>query len=208
VLEGDRERYRSWQTARETARDAGARPSVAVETVTAWARRGGEDAGVTESSVSVIDAGSRIVRPSGSRFGTLVHAVLATVPLSADRDVLDQVVALQARILGAPADETTASADLVQAALTHPLIIRARKAWEAGRCRRETPITSLEPDGAIVEGVLDLAFEDDDGWTVVEFKTQAELAGSLGRYRRQVGKYAAVVARVTGRPVSAVLLRV
>ena len=58
-----------------------------------------------------------------------------------------------------------------------------------------------------MEGVLDLAFEDDGGWTVVDFKTASELAGALARYRRQVGMYASAVARATGRPVTAVLMR-
>jgi ATP-dependent exoDNAse (exonuclease V) beta subunit len=136
-----------------------------------------------------------------------VHAVLATVALDAGRDAIAEVAALQARILGAPEDETNAATDLVEAALAHPLLVRARVASVRGRCRRETPITAAEGDGAILEGVLDLAFEEDDGWTVVDFKIQAELSGSLARYRRQVGAYASVVARVTGRPATAVLLR-
>jgi ATP-dependent helicase/nuclease subunit A len=114
---------------------------------------------------------------------------------------------LQARILGAPDGEAEAATGLVEAALAHPLLVRARKASGRGRCRRETPITAVQPDGSILEGVLDLAFEEDDGWTVVDFKIQAELSGPLARYRRQVAAYASVVARVTGRPVTAVLLR-
>ena len=55
--------------------------------------------------------------------------------------------------------------------------------------------------------MLDLAFEDDEGWTVIDFKTQAELAGPLARHRRQVSAYARIVGRVTGRPVTAVLMR-
>ena len=62
-------------------------------------------------------------------------------------------------------------------------------------------------DGSLVEGVLDLAFEEAEGWTVVDFKTQAELAGPLAWHRRQVSAYASVVARVTGRPATAVLMR-
>ena len=156
----------------------------------------------------MIDAASGVAATGGPRFGTLVHAVLATVALDAGRDAIAEVAALQARILGAPADETR----------------RRRRTWSRppsptrsssaparrrrhGRCRRETPITAVEPDGSILEGVLDLAFEEDDGWTVVDFKTQAELSGPLARYRRQVGAYASVVARVTGRPATAVLLR-
>ena len=75
-----------------------------------------------------------------------------------------------------------------------------------GRCRRETPVACREPDGSLVEGVLDLAFEDADGWTVVDFKTDAEIGGELGRYRRQVALYASVVAKATGKDVTPVLL--
>ena len=100
-----------------------------------------------------------------------------------------------------------AATALVGHALTHPLLARARDAWREGRCRRESPVAWREPDGSLVEGVLDLAFEDADGWTVVDFKTNAEMAGELARYRRQVGLYASVVARATGRTVTAVLMQ-
>jgi ATP-dependent helicase/nuclease subunit A len=55
--------------------------------------------------------------------------------------------------------------------------------------------------------VLDLAFEDVGGWTVVDFKTDAEIAGELERYRRQVGLYASIVANATGKNVTAVLMQ-
>jgi len=41
----------------------------------------------------------------------------------------------------------------------------------------------------------------------VDWKTQAELGALPASYRRQVAAYAAVVARVTGRPAAAVLMR-
>jgi len=55
-----------------------------------------------------------------------------------------------------------------------------------------------QPDGSLVEGVLDLAFEDAGGWTIVDFKTGAEMATELATYRRQVRLYASIVARATG----------
>jgi hypothetical protein len=79
---------------------------------------------------------------------------------------------------------------LVEAALAHPLLSRARETWHLDRCRRETPITAVEEDGSISEEVLDLAFEEDTGRTVVDFNTQAELAAPITRHRRQVGAYA------------------
>jgi ATP-dependent exoDNAse (exonuclease V) beta subunit len=173
--------------------------------VTEWSRRGAAGDETLLPEVTVIDAASGVARPSGPRFGRLVHAVLATVALDAERGAIADAAGAQARILGATPEERSAAATLVEAALVHPLLTRARDAWRRRRCRRETPITAVEPDGSILEGVLDLAFEEDDGWTVVDFKTQAELAGLPAR--RQVAAYAAVVSRVTGRPARAVVLR-
>ena len=137
-------------------------------------------------------------RPAGPRFGTLVHAALATVALDATAAQIDESVSLQARILGAPPDEARAATALVAAALAHPLMARAREAWHAGRCRRETPVTWRQPDGSLIEGVVDLAFEDGEGWTVVDFKTDTEIAAGLAAYRRQVALYASTIARATG----------
>src|SRR5262249_52543688 len=116
-------------------------------------------------------------------------------------------VSLQARILAAPAEEAEAATAVVAAALAHPLMARAREAWRAGRCRRETPVACRQDDGSLVEGVLDLAFEDDAGWTGVGFKTDAEGGGEGGRYRGQGGLYGSVVARATGKQVNGVLMQ-
>ena len=205
VVDADRARYEDWLAARRAAQEAGARPSVRVRVVTEWARAkpdGGEAV-----DVELIEAVARGPRPSGPRFGTLVHATLATVALDATPAQIAEAVSLQARILGAPADEARAATALVASALTHPLILRARDAWRAGRCRRETPVGCREPDGSLIEGVLDLAFEDADSWTVIDFKTDAEIAAELARYRRQVGLYASVISRATGKSARGVLLR-
>jgi ATP-dependent exoDNAse (exonuclease V) beta subunit len=192
VVEGDRRRYDDWLGARSQAQEAGARPSVHVRVVTEMAR-----AADGTPDIVLIDAAPAGVRPTGPRFGTLVHAALAAVALDAGPDQIASAVSLQARIL-----------TLVAAALAHPLMLRAREAWRAGRCRRETPVACRQGDGSLIEGVVDLAFEDEDGWTVVDFKTDAELAADLGRYRRQVGLYASMVARATGKNVRGVLLRI
>ena len=41
---------------------------------------------------------------------------------------------------------------------------------------RETPVTWLQSDGGMIEGVLDLAFEENGVTTVVDFKTDHELS--------------------------------
>ena len=63
------------------------------------------------------------------------------------------------------------------------------------------------PDGSIIEGVVDLAFEEDGRWVVVDYKTDRELVTSgESRYRRQVALYASAIAEATGQPASAVLV--
>jgi ATP-dependent exoDNAse (exonuclease V) beta subunit len=205
TVDADRKRYDDWLAARQAAQEAGGRPTLRVRIATEWARARQE--GEQARDVELVDATMGRSRPRGPRFGTLVHAALATMALDASAAQIGESVSLQARILGAPADEAEAATALVATAFAHPLMSRAREAWRAGRCRRETPVACRESDGSLVEGVLDLAFEDADGWTVVDFKTDAEIAAELGRYRRQVGLYASMVARATGKNVTAVLMQ-
>jgi ATP-dependent exoDNAse (exonuclease V) beta subunit len=209
IVDADRKRYDDWRAGRQAAQEQGARPSLRVRAVTEWARAksDGDDIAALAREVQLVTAAPGGARPGGPRFGTLVHAALATVALDATPAQIADSVSLQGRILGAPAEEVEAAAVLVAAALAHPLLGRARDAWRAGRCRRETPVACREPDGSLVEGVVDLAFEDAGGWTVVDFKTDAEIAAELGRYRRQVGLYASAVARATGRETRGILLR-
>jgi ATP-dependent exoDNAse (exonuclease V) beta subunit len=60
----------------------------------------------------------------------------------------------------------------------------------------------------LVDGQCDLAYEDRDGWVVVDFKTDVVLSASDDAYRRQLALYADAIARATGRPARGVLLRV
>jgi ATP-dependent helicase/nuclease subunit A len=206
----DRKRYDEWLAVRQAARELGTRPSLRVRAVTDWTRAkpDGDETAALARDVALVNAAASAPRPGGPRFGTLVHAVLATVALDATSAQISESVGLQARILGASAEEVEAATALVGAALAHPLMARAREAARAGRCRRETPVACREPDGSLLEGVLDLAFEDADGWTVVDFKTDAEIASELQRYRRQVSLYASAVARATGKKVTAVLMSI
>jgi ATP-dependent helicase/nuclease subunit A len=64
-------------------------------------------------------------------------------------------------------------------------------------------------DGALIEGVVDLAFEEAGEWIVVDYKTDREVAQSgEDRYRRQVAFYASAIAQATGQPAHGILMRV
>lgn len=147
----------------------------------------------------------RAGRPSGRRFGELVHACLATVPLEATADAVRQVVEVMARTLKAPKDETEAAVQAVEAALAHRLFAAAR---DAKQVRREATLIDHLPDGTIVEGVIDLAYDTGEGWVVVEFKTDASIEESLAKYEAQVLAYVGAISRSTGQPVSGFILRV
>jgi ATP-dependent exoDNAse (exonuclease V) beta subunit len=208
VAEADRARHEAWQAERQTTRERGARASLVANPITEWARAPeAEPADVGTIAVDVVDVGGAVERPGGPRFGTLVHAVLAAVPLDANAATIAEGADLQARILGATVEETAAACAVAGAVLAHPLLARARAAFARGGCRRETPVAGVHPDGRLLEGVLDLAFEDEEGWTIVDFKTTAQTIGVLERQRRQVATYAWLVRRATGRDVRAVLMR-
>jgi ATP-dependent exoDNAse (exonuclease V) beta subunit len=164
--------------------------------------------GYGEEHVAVIDARGG-ERPGGARFGELVHAMLAATPLDAAPAAIEAMADVHGRILSAPPEEIAAAVDAVRRVLGHEVLHAARQADARHACRRETPITCTLGDGTMIEGIVDLAFEDGGRWTVVDYKTDRELA-SLGedRYRRQVALYASAIAQATNQPARGVLVRV
>lgn len=151
-------------------------------------------------------------RPKGTRFGILVHAVLAEVDLDAGEAVAASIAAAQGRLLGAPPEEVAAAALAVRDALGHGVLRRAAASAARGECRRESPVMLRMPDASMLEGVVDLVFreEDADGpvWTVVDFKTDAELAGRRAKYASQIKLYVDAVAAATGERARGLLLAV
>jgi ATP-dependent exoDNAse (exonuclease V) beta subunit len=201
--------YERWRSERLAAIEQAQRSSIRVQTATAWAaeaaRSGIDDAIASAADIEIVELAGAAGRPRGPRFGTLVHAVLAVVPLDAPEEIVERTAGMQGRILLASAAEVTAASVLVSAVLRHDLIARARGA--AG-LKRESPVTWVQEDGTLIEGVLDLAFEENGVTTVVDFKTGHELAAGESRYRAQVQQYVHAVARATNRPATGVLFKV
>ena len=209
AVEERRLEYERWRADREQLVEAGRTPTVRVQTATAWAAEAAE-AGIDSaiaaaSAVEVVAMAGADGRPRGPRFGTLVHAILATVSLDAAEDVIRRTAGVQARIINNSAEELAAAVQVVLAVLKHDLMSRARAST---RLRRETPITWTQPDGMLIEGVLDLAFDEGDETIVIDFKTDQELAAGEARYRAQVQKYVDAVASATGRRARGVLWKV
>ena len=113
------------------------------------------------------------------------------------------------RSLGATDEERDTAIATALRVSTHDLLQRAAQADARGAARRECPVTLTTRHGAMVEGVVDLAFLDGDEWVVIDFKTDRELSqAGQERYTRQVAIYAAAIARATGQRAKGALVRV
>jgi ATP-dependent exoDNAse (exonuclease V) beta subunit len=204
VADGQR-RYIAWRIARDRAVADARRPSLLVRTVTQWSAT--RPADERHPAVDVITLPDADGRPAGRRYGTLVHAALATVPLDGTGDVIARVVATEGRIVGATDAEIESARGVVTAVLQHPLLDAARDAARAGQLFRETPVTVVRED-ELIEGVVDIAFETPDGFLVLDFKTDRAAGEAHANYARQVALYAEAIGQATGKPARAVLMNV
>jgi ATP-dependent exoDNAse (exonuclease V) beta subunit len=241
-VRADRARYEQWRTRRAALQASGAEPSVTVLTASEFAHASAPATETDPSSIAIVDALSErsesTGRPSGRRFGILVHALLAATPLDATADAIRGLAEVQARLLGATDDERAAAAAIADRVLRHPIAVAARDARAAGRVvRREAPVSMMISFGvvmaaapapvavpgqlalappadplrgrpALVDGPIDLVFDEGAGWVVVDFKTDAEIADAESIYRRQVALYVDAMTRATGRSARGILLRV
>jgi ATP-dependent helicase/nuclease subunit A len=204
VARGERA-YAEWKDARLAAIEKASRPTIKVQTVTAVAAAAVRTASLARIQIEKVPrvAGER---PSGRRFGALIHAVLAAVDLRASVDEIGAVAQANARLIDASPEETPAVLT-VRDALNNPLIQRAAAAQAL---RRETPIQHYREDGTLIEGVIDLAFQesaaDFTGWTVVNFKTDREVEKTEIQYRAQVAAYVDATRIATGLPARGFLL--
>ena len=184
-----------WRADRATAVAQASASSVRIRTATSIAVDRTFDGASALPHIEVSDFSRQGERPFGPRFGTLVHATLATVPLDGSDETIAAVARVQGRILPAPGtqryadEEVYAAVEVVSSLLRDPLFDRVRQAERAGRCDRELPIVWKAPDGTLIEGTIDLAFEDASGLTVIDFKTDRELSTDLQRYKRQLTVY-------------------
>jgi ATP-dependent helicase/nuclease subunit A len=199
--------HNQWKAGRSAAVAKASEPTIKVQTATAFAA----STGLSEQALAVvqIEAVSHrdIERPTGRRFGALVHAVLAAADLDASTDEIGALTKATARLLDATAEEVEATVTIVRSALEHPLIQRAVK---AKALRRETPLQHFREDDTLIEGVVDLAFTEDTpelkGWTVVDFKTDREIQKAKDQYRAQVAAYVDAVRHATGSEARGFLL--
>ena len=122
-------------------------------------------------------APSETAAPSGehgTEWGTVIHRLLEAVGEDPGMDP-----ERTARLAGALLEEEGLSTEHAGKAVDTVKAVMRSEIWErAARAKttlREVPYTRLKkqkPRGPVLEsGVMDLAFEENDGWVIVDYKT-------------------------------------
>ena len=83
-----------------------------------------------------------------------------------------------------------------------------RRAAASVRSLREAPFVLKLDDGRLIEGVIDLMFEEDQHWIVVDFKTDADFDLFAEHYRGQVAWYVHAIEQIYQASAEGVLLRI
>jgi ATP-dependent helicase/nuclease subunit A len=136
----------------------------------------------------------------GTAIGRAVHAVMQVVDLQTGEG-LDEAVKAQAAAEGVLGMEDRIEA-LCRSALASDVVQRAatRPHW------REIYVGVPHDTYGVLEGYIDLLYLDDDGYVIVDYKTdawssEAELDAKVERYGVQLRAYADAVSVTVGREV-------
>jgi ATP-dependent exoDNAse (exonuclease V) beta subunit len=142
---------------------------------------------------------------AGRDFGSLVHRLLEWVPLEeVDAGRADRVRAMAEALapsLGLDAFAAGRAAAQVERALSLPLLDRARRATRVWR-----ELSLWFPDGPhLVEGIVDLVFEEDGALVVVDYKSDAigetDALDQAAHHAPQLQLYGRGLAQAAGLPV-------
>ena len=163
---------------------------------------GKEFAAEAEQAFSFSDPASGL-SGDGTTFGSAFHQVMERIDLR--RPSPEQLAAEAVRAAAHwGIDNRDELIRLVQTTLEHPLLVRARR---AKLLFKELPF-SYSFEGLLVEGIVDLLFQEKEGLVIVDYKTDAGSEAELERrwtdYKRQGSVDAAAMADITGRPVKEV----
>ncbi len=185
--------YRHWQGERAERLERGAVPRYQVANAEAL----GTAAEASHIPVETVTLRAAAGRPTGRRFGRVVHDILQHAATPGDAAALSEV---WGRRHGASPEECAAAAEAAKQALEY-----VAHAIPAGADRhRELPVMVRLEDGTLVDGRIDLAWRDSDSWIVVDYKTDHREKRNVA----QVQMYALAFERATGLPVRGIVLEV
>jgi ATP-dependent exoDNAse (exonuclease V) beta subunit len=148
---------------------------------------------------------SNITGPAGSDWGSLIHELLeyAAANLAATRQDLETVAHWHA------ADDSVL-VGYIPAALDTVEKVRASDFWQQVTTAEErlteapvgAPWDGQMPSRLLAKGIIDLVVLTPQGWRIIDYKTDALSVDQLVQeYREQLGAYARIWEKVTGKRV-------
>jgi ATP-dependent exoDNAse (exonuclease V) beta subunit len=192
AVEGLR-RYQEWKADRAQRLERGAVPRYRV----ANAETLGTAADAEHIQVETVTLPMAEGRPTGRRFGRVVHDILQHASTPEEAVAMSDV---WGRRHGASEEERAAAAEVARQGLEY-----VARAVPAGAERhRELPVMVRLEDGTLVDGRIDLAWCDGNSWTVVDYKTDRREKRNVA----QVQMYALALERATNMPVRGIVLEV
>ena len=188
-----------WQSRREITLNTQGRPASVAATSLAGASKDESDADIDSEDMQPSRRGR-----GGAPLGRAVHAVLQTIDLETG-DGIQNTARAQATAEGIPQRQSEIE-ELAQAAIDSDAV---RRAVASGRYWREAHIAAPIGDG-VLEGFIDLLFEEDGELVIVDYKTDAIDESSTeyianSRYSEQAGSYALITEKVTQKRVKDVI---
>lgn len=139
----------------------------------------------------------------GEQWGSAIHALLEAKMNDPERSVrrLAERLATQYELGAGRVDEILATIDAVASSDIW------ERAQQGKNLQTEVSFESATTDSAmptITRGVIDLCFEEPDGWVIVDYKTddvtESTIDDALLHYRGQLETYAEYWTKITGRP--------
>ena len=219
-----------WQAQRETEIKARSRPQAVTATGIAKFGEGASQSIIEDKdAVGDVDTGPRRGRGgrSGTAFGSALHSVLQIVvermlpdlPLPSGADIgeylakwdadISDLAGQQVAEKGVAAGRGGEIVRLAHKALHTPAVAAALCA--APRLWSEIPVAATIDGGddVVVEGIIDLLYEDSDGdLVVIDYKSddvgESDVDAKLERYQWQGAAYAAALESTTGKTVKEV----
>jgi len=140
----------------------------------------------------------------GTSLGRAVHSVLQSIDL-ATGERLEEISRAQATVEGIPHLWKDVS-KMVASALRTPVV---KRAVASGKWYREL-FTSMPLENGLVEGFVDLLFEEEGGIVIADYKTDVlddeTEEKRMEQYKLQAAAYALSVSEITKKPVNEVVL--
>ena len=186
------------------ARAAAAEAGFRFLSVTGLVKGEGEES-ASPAAVTTLQPGAG--GPGGYDWGSAVHGVME----AAARGSTGEVLRAAGRSLLIELDRPTQSGepteldDLMATVAAVQASDLWRRAASAARRLAEVPFALRLEDSTFLEGVVDLAFPEGDGWVLADYKTDRgddpEFAARRGTYHEQLRTYSSAWSSLTGEPV-------